>query len=373
MTALKAWVAALWVLAVLPAWPALARTAQKTHKAHATRSHGCCRAPAGTAVQIELAQPVSTQRQKTGDTFALRLAAPLIVGDHILLRQGTPGDGYVVEASKPGLGGKAAKLVLAARDLEVDHRRVPLEGLQLAKAGRSNGVAASAVGLTGIVFAPLGFIGLAVHGGNVDFPAGESATARLASDVVLPSLGPAPPGAAAKQEAAAGRDEEIHGVIEVPPPPPGKGEVVFFRKKSVLALGQWFKVRENGKAICKLTDGAYCIHVTDPGTHTYTAKFEPEFKDQLTLQVAPREAYYVEGTTTKALLLGAADLYPSDRGTFDEASKHLKPAPPVAANGADDGPDTKADDSKAGDSKAGDSKPTDSKTGDQSPKPQNGR
>src|SRR5579859_6610002 len=64
MTGLKAWVAALWVLAVLPAWPALARTAHKTHRAHATQSHGCCRAPAGTAVQIELAQPISTQHQK---------------------------------------------------------------------------------------------------------------------------------------------------------------------------------------------------------------------------------------------------------------------------------------------------------------------
>jgi hypothetical protein len=351
MTGLKAWVAVLGVVTALVAEPALARTAHSTHRTHATQSRACCRAPAGTPVQIELAEPVSTQHQKTGDTFALRLAAPLIVNDRILLREGTPGVGDVVEASKPGLGGKAAKLVLGARYLEIGHQRVPLEGLQLARAGRRNGTAASAVGLTGIVFAPLGFIGLAVHGGNVDFPAGESATARLASDVVLPSQGPAPPGAAAKQEAAADKDEEVHGAIEVPPPPPGKGQVVFFRKKSVLALGQWFKVRENGKAICKLTDGAYCVYVTDPGTHVYTAKFEPEFKDQLTLQVAPRETYYVEGTTTKALLLGAADLYPSNRETFDDASKHLKPAPPVAANGADDGPDTKADDSKAGDQK----------------------
>ena len=350
MTGLKARAVVLGVLAALLAEPALARTAHSTHKTHATRSRACCRAPAGTPVQIELAEPVSTQHQKTGDTFALRLAAPLIVDDRILLPQGTPGVGDVVEASKPGLGGKAAKLVLGASYLEVDgHQRVRLEGLQLARAGRRNGTAASAVGLTGIVFAPLGFIGLAVHGGNVDFPAGESATARLANDVVLPSLGPAPAGVTAKQESAANKDEEVHGAIEVPPPPPGKGEVVFFRKKSVLALGQWFKVRENGKAICKLTDGAYCIQVTDPGTHIYTAKFEPEFKDKLTLQVAPRETYYVEGTTTKALLLGAADLYPSDRETFNDASKHLKPAPPVAANGADDGPDTKVDDSQAGD------------------------
>ncbi len=345
MTGLRAWVAGLGVLAALLAEPALARTA---HSAHKTHSQACCRAAAGTPVQIELAEPVSTQHQKTGDTFAVRLAAPLIVGDHILLREGTPGVGDVVEASKPGLGGKAAKLVLAARYLNAGDRRVPLEGLQLARAGRSSATAASAAGITGIVFAPLGFIGLAVHGGNVDFPQGESATARLASDVVLPSLGPAPPGAVAAQEAAAAKDLESHGSIEIPPPPPGKGQVVFFRKKSVLALGQWFKARENGKAICKLTSGSYCIHVTDPGTHDYTAKFEPEFKDHLTLQIASGETYYVEGTTSKALLLGAADLYPSDRDSFNLASKNLKPAPPVAANGADDGPDTTVDEKSAG-------------------------
>jgi branched-chain amino acid transport system permease protein len=53
----------------------------------------------------------------------------------------------------------------------------------------------------------------------------------------------------------------------------------------------------------------------------------------------------------KALLIGAADLYPSDKGSFDLASKRLKPAPPVAANGADDGPDEKTDSPKAADSK----------------------
>ena len=351
MTGLKTWAAGLWVLGALLAGPAMARTAHATHKAHATQSPACCQAPAGTLVQVELAGPVSTRTQKTGDTFALRLAEPLVIDDRIVLREGTPGIGYVVEASRPGLGGKAAKLVLEARYLEIGHRHVPLDGLQLARAGRSNTTAASAVGLTGLVFAPLGFIGLAVRGTNVDFPAGERASARLASEVVLPSLGPAPRGAAAAQEAASVKDEETHGSIQIPPPPPGEGQVVFFRKKSLLSLGQWFKVRENGKAICKLTNGSYCIQVTDPGTHTYTAKFEPEVNDHLTLQIAPRETYYVEGTTSKALRVGAADLYPSDPTTFDEASKKLKPAPPVAPNGADDGPDETPSDSKAVDSK----------------------
>ena len=115
----------------------------------------------------------------------------------------------------------------------------------------------------------------------------------------------------------------------------------------MLSLGQWFKVRENGKALCKLTNGAYCIVIVDPGKHTYTAKFEPEFNDHLTLQIDPGSTYYVEGATSKALLVGAADLMPSDQQSFADASKHLKPAPPVAANGADDAPDDKEIGTKA--------------------------
>lgn len=341
MTGFKPWVAGVGVLSALMAGPAMARTSHTAHRTHAVQTHACCLAPARTEVEVELAAPVSTRTQKTGDTFALRLATPLVVDDRILLPAGTPGVGAVIEAARPGLGGKAAKLVLTARYLQVDGRRVPLTGLQLARAGRSNSMQASAVGLTGIVFAPLGFIGLAVRGGNVDLPEGVRASARLASDVVLPSQGPAPL-SAHQTEAATDGDTDIHGSIEVPPPPRGKGQVVFFRAKSLLALGQWFKVREDGQAICKLTNGVYCIHVTEPGTHTYTAKFEPELKDHLTLPIGAGETYYVEGETSRALLVGAADLYPSDKQRFDLASKKLKPAAPVSADDKDEVPDEKA-------------------------------
>ena len=337
MSGQKTWFAGLCLATALVSGPAAPQT---THSRHTTRPAArksvCCRAPAGTRVEVELAEPVSSKTQRAGDTFALRLAEPLVVNGQLLLRKGTPGVGQVITSSRPGFGGKAAKLVLAAQYLNAEKRRIPLEGLQLARAGRNNAGAASTIGLTGLVFAPLGLVGLAVHGGNVDLPEGLSASAKLASDVVLPSLGRAQAPPVATETAAAG---EEHSAIDIPPPPSGKGEVVFFRKRSVLSLGQWFKVRENGKAICKLTNGAYCVVVVDPGPHTYTAKFEPELKDHLTLQIGPGDTYFVEGATSKALLVGAADLLPSDQASFADASKHLKPGPPLATNGADDGPD----------------------------------
>ena len=348
MSGSMTWFAGLCLVAALSSTSALAAPRHKTHATPSkTHKPSCCRAPAGTEVQVELAEPLSTKTQKAGDAFALRLAAPLVVNGQMLLRQGAPGIGQVIDSSRPGFGGKAAKLVLAAQYLKANGRHIPLQGLQLARAGRNNAGTASAIGLTGFVFAPLGLVGLAVRGGEVELPEGLSATAKLSSDVVLPSLGPAKAPPAPNEAASADEDGGEHSAIDVPPPPQGKGEVVFFRRHAVLSLGQWFKVRENGKALCKLTNGAYCFVVVDPGPHTYTAKFEPELNDHLTLQIDPGNTYYVEGTTSKALLVGAADLSPSDHESFADASTHLKPAPPVAPNGADDGPDDKTTDDAA--------------------------
>jgi hypothetical protein len=294
--------------------------------AAATAARPCCRAQAGTAVEVALAEPLSTRTTRTGDTFALRLAAPLIVQGRVVLPAGTPGMGEVVESSRPGMGGKAAKLVLAARYLTRHGRRIPLDGLQLSAAGKSRTMTARAVGLTGLAFAPLGFVGLAVEGGQVDFPEGVKASAQLAQAVTLPPLRRAT--AAERAHAAkAARAADDAGLIVIPPPPAGEGQVVFFRRKTLLGTAQWFKVREDGKALGKLTNGAYFIQPEAPGVHNFTATFEPELKDHLILQVDTGETYFVEGTTTRALVIGAADLYPSSRAAFEAAAKGLKPVP----------------------------------------------
>jgi hypothetical protein len=279
-------------------------------------------------VQVELAEQVGTTTQKAGDTFALRLAAPLIVQGHVVLRAGTPGMGEVIQASKPGMGGKAAKLVLAADYLLKDGRRLPLQGLQLGAQGKGNVEAAEVIGISGIVLGPIGFVGMAVQGGNVDFPKGTKAFAKLTDDTPLTSLGRATrrDRALAAAAAAPSPADDADAAIEIPPPPAGQGQVVFFRSHTLLGTGQWFNVRENGEALGKLTNGAYFVQTVAPGLHTYTATTEPEFKDSLKLQIDPGETYFVEGILTKGVVIGAADLTPSDRATFDKAAKSLKVA-----------------------------------------------
>ena len=317
------------VSAALVGSPAMAAKARH-HAPARTASAACCLVPAGTPIQIELVDNVSTKVQHSGDAIALKLAAPLIVDGRIVLREGTPGVGQVVEAVKPGMGGRAGKLVLAARYLTKGGQQIPLQGLQLAGSGASKANEAQAVGLTGIAFAPLGFISLAVQGGDLTFPGGSTAIAKIAVDTRLPSLGAPTRHQLAVANAAASTASQANdgGEISIPPPPAGMGQVVFFRAKSLLGTGQWFNVREDKVALGKLANGAYFIQVTQPGVHTYTDTLEPELKDKLKLEVDPNETYYVEGSLTKGVVVSAAYLAPSDRASFDKASKDLKLAPP---------------------------------------------
>jgi len=315
--------AALLLVLAVPGEAVLAQ--QPTRTAAARR---CCRVAAGTVVMVQLAEPVSTKTHKTGDTFAIRLAAPVVVQGQIVLPAGTMGVGEVDNASKPGLGGKGAKLVLSARSITGPNgAELPLKGLQLGATGKGHVAAATALGLGGIGFAPLGFIGIALHGGDVTFPEGTEATAKLVNAATLKSQGKAPKGAG---KIAA--PTEVAGPIAIDPPAKGMGQVVFFRKKSLLGTGQWFNVREEGKALGKLTNGAWFVQAEPPGSHTFTAKTEPEFKDRLTLKVDPGETYFVEGVLTHGVVIGIADLTPSDRAAFNDAAKDLKPAEAAAGD-----------------------------------------
>jgi hypothetical protein len=324
--------AGVGVWLIMAAGPALAATTAPVKPPQAPVRYSV---PAGTVVEVALSRAITTRRAKTGDSFPLHLAAPLIVNGQIVLRAGTPGVGEVIESARPGLGGKGAKLVLDARYLIVHRRHIVIDGLKLAAAGHDNSTAAQVVGLGGIGFAPLGFVGLAIPGGDVTFPENTKAQASIVANVSLRSLGRASRKAilAAAQTTATPEVSEI----PIPPPPAGEGQVVFFRAKSLMGTGQWFNVREDGKPLGKLVNGAYFVQVATPGLHTYTAVEEPEFKDRLTLKVDPGQTYFVEGALTKALVISAADLKPSTLARFDKVSKTLQPAPKAEETPQPDG------------------------------------
>jgi hypothetical protein len=296
----------------------------------------CCLAAAGTEVAVQLVEAIGTRETKAGDAFAIRLAAPLIVGGQLVIPAGTRGQGHVVQASGPGLGGKGAKLVVAADFLVVKGGTIPLQGLQLTGAGKDETFVADVASLAGWISMPLGLVGFAVTGGQIEIPAGTAASAKIAQDVSLKPLGAATAEDYARVQAVFGERASSRGWLDIPPPPRGQGQVVFFRARNAANFGTWFNVRENGEALGKLSNGAYFIARFTPGEHTFTATLEPEFKDRLTLKVDPGETYYVEGTMTHGAVIGVADLTPSDKAHFDAVSRELdaSAAQPRARNRA---------------------------------------
>jgi hypothetical protein len=296
-------------------------------QAYAARPY-CCVLSEGTALAVQVVDAVGSGKAKAGDRIAIRLAAPVIVDGQVVLPAGTPGVGHVVQASGAGLGGKGAKLVVSADSLTVGGGIVPLGGLQLTGTGKDHSMAADLASLGGWISMPLGFVGFAVTGGEIEIPAGTNAAAKVARTVDLRPLGAATRQDYDQVQAVFGQPQQSKGWIEVPPPPRGMGQVVFFRAKSAAGFGQWFNVRENGQALGKLTNGAYFVVLLPPGQHSFSASSEPEFKDHLTLKVDAGETYYVEGLMTHGVVIGVADLTPSDKAHFDAVSGALQAATP---------------------------------------------
>jgi len=163
----------------------------------------------------------------------------------------------------------------------------------------------------------------------------NSSAAPMAATPAQPSMAPAAPTptpppptpapVASAQAAVAG---------SISPPPAGKGQVVFFRPSRYVGWAVWFNVRENGTALGKLSNGAYFVRVTDPGAHTYTAATENH--NVLHLEIDDGETYYVRGSVQMGILMGEANMAPSDQATFEKSFKGMHLAKPVE-------PETKPD------------------------------
>lgn len=132
--------------------------------------------PNGTPIVVEVTELVSTRTAKVGHMFALKLAEPLVWNGTVIIPEGTPGKGEVIDTGKPGMGGKPGKLVLAARYLEFEGRQVPIRALKMRMGARDN--VSGAMAATVVV----GVFGLAVTGGHMEAPAGMQATAKLGAD-----------------------------------------------------------------------------------------------------------------------------------------------------------------------------------------------
>lgn len=194
-----------YVLLALAASPCCVaqEIAPATETAPPAQSHdasiACCRIADGTAVTIEILEPLSSALVKRGDKFRLRLADPVLVEGKPVLASGIEGVGEIVHAEKSRSGGKAGELLIAARYLETPGTQVPLRGLKLGGRGKDNTNAAMATAFA------VGPFALFVHGREIVIPAGTLAQAKIAQELHLPAQSdaqPSVPAANASESAA---------------------------------------------------------------------------------------------------------------------------------------------------------------------------
>jgi hypothetical protein len=140
----------------------------------------CCRVVAGTVVDLEIAEPITSWQHKRGDKFQLRLAQPLVVDGRLLVPAGTTGVGEIVHAAAARGGGAPGELLIAARHLDVDGGQLPLRGMKLGGSGDDNSGMAFGVSFAAGPFA------MFIRGHEIEIPAGTHAHAKVAEDAVLP-------------------------------------------------------------------------------------------------------------------------------------------------------------------------------------------
>jgi len=135
--------------------------------------------PALTAVALRFDEEVSSQSSKTGATFPLTLAEPIILDCKVVVPAGARGEGEVIWAKKSGGAGTAGELVLAARWIEVGGRHLRLRSMQPGAAGRDSVGKVDAYNAATVISPlPIGLLGFAMKGATIVRAKGSLAVAK---------------------------------------------------------------------------------------------------------------------------------------------------------------------------------------------------
>lgn len=112
--------------------------------------------PAGTQVQVQLTQQISSGTATAGQRFAFQAAAPVVIGNRVLIAKGALGTGSVVSVSK-AQGKSAGKLTLAFNRIHtVDGGTVWLTQDSKMKGNSEKGKASTATVAATIAMGPIG-------------------------------------------------------------------------------------------------------------------------------------------------------------------------------------------------------------------------
>lgn len=146
----------------------------------------CAEIPALTPIVLEIGIPVGSKISKTGERFPLALKQAIVIEGKEVVAAGTTGEGEIVHAKKAGGSGAAGELVLAARKLMVGDRILPLRSMRVNVAARDSIAAVDTLNAAAAGSGtPIGLLGFAITGKNIEMPAGTLANAKTATVFAL--------------------------------------------------------------------------------------------------------------------------------------------------------------------------------------------
>ena len=142
---------------------------------------------AGTQLSVRLAESLSTETIKTGDTFQATLADPVIVNGFVIADKGARVTGRVVESTRAGRVKGTASLTLELVDFaSTDGQRVAIQTESFTREGAtSRGSDAAKVGAGAAVGAALG----AIFGGGKGAAIGAASGAGAGAGTVAMTRG----------------------------------------------------------------------------------------------------------------------------------------------------------------------------------------
>lgn len=137
---------------------------------------------ANTPITLSINSELSSRDAREGDTFPLTVVSDIVHDGHVVIPRGTRAMGEVVWRTGRGSFGKSGKMEVAMRYLEMDGRRIPLEGLYRQEGEGNTGATIGAVIGAGVIG------GLVVTGRSARIPAGRELPARTLDNipVVIP-------------------------------------------------------------------------------------------------------------------------------------------------------------------------------------------
>lgn len=161
--------------------------------------------PANSEVLLSINDELSSKTVREGATFALSVVHDVTSGGYVVIPKGSKGVGEITWRTGKGAFGKSAKMEYELRYVELNGKRVPIEGKFREEGGGNTGAAIGAVVAVGVFGAfvtgksaivPRGRELMAHTKETLPYTAGEAtpvaAPAVVAAPVVTPVAAPAP-------------------------------------------------------------------------------------------------------------------------------------------------------------------------------------